>query len=91
MLGISLRINNSSENHYYGNIGRLGRALSETKDRDKIEVRMLKMIGEQELDDYNRVIIYYLHKNYCDHLKTDDHEKAINSKLKKAVLLLPKY
>lgn len=90
LLGISLRIENSSKNHYYGNIYRLGRALSETKDRNKIEVQMLKMIGDQKLDDYNRAVIYFLYRNYCYYLNNDD-TKKIDKKMKKAIKLLPKY
>src|SRR5690606_2706951 len=37
LLGISLRIENPANNHYYGNIGRLGRAISESKYKVEFE------------------------------------------------------
>jgi len=57
-------LKNSSKNHYYGSIGRLGRALCETEKAIEIENKMLEMIADKELDDYNRILIFYLYKNY---------------------------
>ncbi|MBK7243510.1 MAG: hypothetical protein IPH98_06560 [Saprospiraceae bacterium] len=37
ILGILFRIENPASNHYFGSIGRVGRALSETKNRNEIE------------------------------------------------------
>lgn len=60
LLGIVLRVNNPSENHYFGSIRRIGRSLSESKDKGVIECEMLSMIKSKELDDYNRLLVYYL-------------------------------
>ncbi|MDP2189176.1 MAG: hypothetical protein Q8J69_10895 [Sphingobacteriaceae bacterium] len=57
MLGMSLRIENPSENHYFGSIGRLGRALSETAHAQAVEAKMLEMINDANLDDFNRLLI----------------------------------
>jgi hypothetical protein len=91
ILGISLRIENPSKNHYYGNIGRLGRALSETNKSSEIEAKMLQMVSDNQLDDYNRILIYYLFLNYNYNLD-DKQKQAVNKeKLMKAVKTLPKY
>lgn len=91
LLGISLRAENTSNNHYYGDIGRLGRALAETKDRTLIEEKMLSMVVDPNLDDYNRILIYYLFLNYNYNLN-DKHVQALNDKkLNLAVKTLPNY
>ena len=91
MLGISLRIENPSQNHYYGSISRIGRALSETQNSNEIETKMLEMIQDSQLDDHNRLLIYYLFQNYNYYIK-DEAQKAQNTnKLKTAVQTLPDY
>jgi hypothetical protein len=91
LLGISLRIENPSQHHYFGNIPRIGRALSETKFAPEIEAKMLEMIRNPALDDYNRMVIYYLFDNY-NHYITDDAKKKENAqKLAAAVKELPVY
>jgi len=91
LLGISLRVENASNNHYYGNIGRLGRALSETKNASLIEEKMLSMIIDHDLDDYNRILIYYLFLNYNYNLSDKKLQSANVEKLNKAVKTLPNY
>ena len=89
LLGISLRIENPSNNHYYGSIGRLGRALSETDKPSEIEAKMLQMISDTELDDYNRILIYYLFQNYNNCLDNKDKQAKNNEELTKAVNAFP--
>lgn len=85
LLGISLRIDNPSTNHYYGSISRLGRALSETKHAQELEKKMLDMIADNQLDDYNRIIIYYLFRNYNHYLK-DEVKKQDNEDILKTTI-----
>ena len=89
LLGISLRVENTADNHYFGNIGRLGRALAETKYQDEIEQKMLSMIEDKDLDTYNRIVLYFLFKNYNYNLKEDNRKKQNVEKLKKAVKSMP--
>ena len=91
LLGISLRTENATNNHYYGNIGRLGRALAETKDRTLIEDKMLDMITDSKLDDYNRILIYYLFLNYNYNLSDKNIQTANVTRLNTAVKTLPGY
>jgi hypothetical protein len=67
LLGISLRYDHASENHYWGSIRRVGRALSETSQPEAAEAALLAAIGDSSLDDYNRVLFYYLYANYAHH------------------------
>lgn len=91
ILGTVFRIDNPAENHYFASIGRIGRALSESKDRKSLEARMLEYIEDKELDSYNRIMMYYLFLNYNSYLQ-DDTEKKVNSdRIAKAVATMPDY
>lgn len=91
IFGISLRVENPAENHYYGSIGRLGRALSETQNRDKVEQSMLSMIEDSKLDDYNRVLIMFLYMNYAHYSGDENQKKVLLEKLKASVQKMPNY
>jgi len=91
ILGISFRIENAASNHYYSSIGRVGRALSETKNRTEIENAILSIIMDTELDYYNRLVFYFLFKNYNYHIKDETIKKESNEKLVSAVATLPNY
>ncbi len=91
LLGISLRIDNASRNHYVGSLSRLGRALAETQQPRELEQRLLAMVADKELDDFNRVLAYYLFLNYAYNLP----DKAVRpqkvAQLNAAVQQLPSY
>lgn len=91
LLGISLRIKNASTNHYIGSIGRIGRALAESAYSDELERRLLNAISDSELDDFNRLIFYYLFKNYNYNLADQNKQLINNQKLQLAVKTLPDY
>lgn len=91
LLGISIRIENPSSNHYFGSIARIGRALSESRDASKIEAMMLTMISDQNLDINNRVTMYYLFLNYNYYLIDEKMQKDNMEKLHKAVLSMPDF
>lgn len=91
ILGISLRIENPVVNHYYGSISRIGRALSETKNRNEIEESILSAISDKELDDYNRLLFYFLFKNYNYNIHEELLKKKNEEKLLLAMNTLPQY
>ena len=91
MLGISLRLDNPSQNHYFGSIPRVGRALSETKDPARVETQLLTMIQDENLDDFNRVVIYYLYRNYLSYLENETLQAEKLKALETAVQQLPDY
>ncbi|MCU0439908.1 MAG: hypothetical protein MUC49_18645 [Raineya sp.] len=91
LLGITFRMENASKNHYYGDVGRLGRALSESHEAKAVSTAILEIIADKELDDYNRVIMCYLFISYNDCIK-DDKVKEQNKKcLNIALKTLPDY
>jgi hypothetical protein len=91
MFGIVFRLENPSQNHYYGSIGRLGRALSETRYPEQVEKRMLKMIRDEKLDNYNRLLMYWLFFNYNHYMKDRQRQESNKDALKDAVNTLPEY
>lgn len=91
ILGISFRIENKAQNHYYGNIGRIGRAISESENRNEIDEKILSIIKDPNLDDYNRAIFYFLFKNYNYHIKDENIKKLNIDKLNLAESTLPDY
>jgi hypothetical protein len=91
LLGITLRIENPVEKHYYGSIGRLGRALAETKNRIQLEDQLITVIKDNELDAYNRMLIHYLYLNYIYYLPEKDARLASLAKLEEADKTLPDF
>lgn len=91
LFGISLRVNNAAENHYYGSINRLGRALSESKNQTQFEDISLAMIADNDLDIYNRLLIYFLFQNYNNNLPNEFQQKRNTEKLKVSIAKLPDY
>jgi len=91
LLGISLRIENPVEKHYYGSVGRLGRALAETKNRPQLEDELLTVIKDNELDAYNRVLMHYLYLNYIYYLPGKEARLASLARLEEADKTLPDY
>ena len=91
IFGISLRVTNPSQNHYHGSIQRVGRALSETQNRAEIEQAMLSMIEDDELDDYNRVLVYYLFLNYNEYISDEKVQNENVEKLMASVDQMPSY
>lgn len=85
LLGISLRASNTSKGHYYGNVSRVGKALSEATKKTVIEDTMLRIIADESLDVYNRVLMYFTFTNYNHHLN-DENLQKVNQKRLKEVL-----
>lgn len=91
LLGITLSIDNPGNHHYHGNLMRIGRALSETSQPAEVENKLLQMISDKHLDDYNRVQMYCVFTSYNEHMK-DKARKALNrKKLLAAIKTLPAY
>lgn len=91
LLGISLRIHNPTEHHYYGSIRRIGRALTETKNKPEIENRMLEMMMDEKLDLVNRVIISRLFLTYINYQEDESYQKELYDKLEEVRAFFPEY
>jgi len=85
IIGISLRVESPSKNHYYGSIHRIGRALAETKNKIEVESQLFTIIEDKRLDLYNRILGLYMVDNYI-YNQTDEAEKVrLKIKLKKSI------
>lgn len=91
LIGISLRVENPAENHYYGSIGRIGRAISESKDKNEFITQILSMIEDKELDNYNRILSYFLFVSCNNYIENEAEQKANLKLLEKSIMTLPVY
>ncbi len=91
ILGISLRVENPATNHYYGSIGRIGRAIAETNNSNEFENAILAAVSDTELDDYNRLLFYFLFKNYNYYIQNEEQKMINKEKLLLAINTLPDY
>ena len=82
VLGLSLRAENVADNHYYGSISRLGRALAESKDRKDFESRAHEMMKDPELDEFNRGVIYIVYISYLNYLDNKKEAATLMEELK---------
>lgn len=89
LIGTALRASDVSGNHYIGDIGRVGRALSESSGKQELEDRILSMVQDEQLDLYNRLLMAYLFGNYNHYLQDETLKKENAARLLKAVATLP--
>ena len=91
LLGITLRIDNAPEHHYYSNVGRIGRALTESDQRKEAEEKMLQMIYDESLDGFNRRIVYNTFVSYAYQLpeKEETAREALLAQAEQALQSLP--
>lgn len=91
LLGSSLRVSDAAEGHYWGDIGRIGKALAETDKPLIFEAKIERMLRDNALDDYNRVLMYFVWHSYLvclsEKASIDRNAKA----LQKAISILPPY
>ena len=89
LLGICLYTADAGDNHYYGDLSRTGRALSESASKNALENRMLLMIQDQKLDLFNRIRMAYLFENYNHYLRDEDRKLTNRISFLKAVESFP--
>ncbi|MDC8002657.1 hypothetical protein POV27_01215 [Aureisphaera galaxeae] len=91
LLGITLRTSNPSKNHYYGSIRRVGRAIAESKDLDVFKTEILNAVGNEELDDYNRLMFFYTYASLQYNLDMNQEKEFNKTKVEGVRDLLPKH
>jgi hypothetical protein len=91
IFGIAFSINNPAKNHYYGDVGRIGRALAETKNHEQIENDILAIITDSNLDDFNRLMFCILFQNYIYSLKDETAKLKNKGRFNDAIQNLPEY
>lgn len=91
VLGISFRVRNPAKNHYYGSIGRLGRAIAESSCTDQFRSELLSLMSHDLLDDYNKLIMYYLYDNMEYYMDKSKKKETYKSNIANAAKRLPEY
>lgn len=91
LIGTCLMFDKPAKNHYFGNISRIGRALAETRYAQQVEDLLFKMVQDNQLDDFNRYLCFYLFKNYTYNIDDKTKQAACETKLETARLSLPAY
>lgn len=91
MYGISLRTENPSRNHYFGTIWRVGRALSESSIAPEIKRELLEIVADDSLDDFNRLLMYYLYANMIYYADPGKDKKEYEAAEGQGLKLLPEY
>jgi hypothetical protein len=91
LIGTSFRVSNASDNHYYGYINRVGRALADTEQKALLDDKLYGIIMDKNLDVYNRLLMAYVFNNYIYNLEDKDQQKIKEVLLDNAVKSLPKY
>lgn len=91
LIGISLRVENPAKNHYYGDIERLGRAISESRNKEEFKIEILSMIEDKNLDNYNRVLAYFLFISFNDYIESKDEQKENIKQLEASLKTLPEF
>lgn len=89
LLGTCLRVVNVSPGHYRGDIGRVGRALAESRDRDAVEAKMAAVILDGEMDVYNRLLFAYLFSHYVANLEDSEYQERMKERMDVLVASLP--
>ncbi|WP_136466616.1 hypothetical protein [Flagellimonas onchidii] len=91
IFGIAFRAKNVPDGHYFGSIGRLGRAISESKDISLFQDDLPALISDENLDDYNRLLMFYLYDNMSYYDDTSEEKSGHERNREIAVNLLPTY
>lgn len=77
MLGLTLRADNVADNHYYGTIWRMGWALTESKEKDRFEQTAIDILKDDQLDEFNRGLVFLLFHTYISYLDEGEQHKKI--------------
>lgn len=91
ILGITYRVQEIDNNHYLGNISRLGRAIAEAEDGVGFELALSNAIINEDLDLYNRMNAFYLFQHYNYHLTNEQRRLENIDHLKTLIQSFPEY
>lgn len=91
IIGIALDMQNPSGKHYFGDVSRLGRAITESNRKKEFETKMEEMIQNEAIDIHNRIRIYYMHANYAYSTLDNEERLAIVEKNKELSNAFPEY
>ncbi|SFO76324.1 hypothetical protein SAMN05428949_6538 [Chitinophaga sp. YR627] len=91
LLGTVFWASDLAEGHYWGNIGRLGRAFTESAHAADFEKQVLKCMQDDSLDPINRCLFFMLYTSYCFELKDTAASSEKIAALKADAAAYPEY
>lgn len=91
LLGISFRTENPGYHHYFPSMGMVENVLYESQHRAEIEEKILSIIMDDDLDDYNRLVFYLIFRDYIKLIPDEKERKAHQEKLQYALTSLPDF
>ncbi len=91
MIGTVLRIQNPPQNHYYSNVGRAGRAISESSDLVVFENLILNLIADKDLDLFNRLIMIYLYETIVNYTEDESKKAKMSEKIEQVKIELDEF
>ncbi len=90
MLGLTLRAENVAENHYYGTVWRMGKALTESREKELFEQKAITIMKDETLDEFNRGLIFLLYSTYTNYLSPEE-GKLKRDALRKTIDSFPEF
>lgn len=89
LLGTALRYDQATEQHYFSQVGRLGRALAESSQADSVARFLVQQVSNPGLDEFNRLIFYYLFTHFEHYLEDKEAATAFTQAMEEAIKTLP--
>ncbi len=78
MIGLTLRADNVAKNHYYNTVWRTGWALTESKEKDRFEETAIALMKNNQLDEFNRGLVFLLFHIYLSYLNEKEQQEKID-------------
>jgi len=91
LLGSIFRGTDIPNKHYYGNLGRIGRAFTESAKAGEFEKQVKKMIKDKNLDPFNQCLFSMVYYSYCNWQSNAADMVAKLTDFKKDVTACPAY
>jgi len=82
LLGTALSVKNVNENHFFGDIHRIGMAFSEYSNKDYFEKELIRLVNSPKLDSYNKYKLIWLFETYNNCLSNPKRKELNKQKLK---------
>ena len=69
----------------------MGRAISESKEITVYLDELPMMVADKKLDDFNRLLMFYLYDNLIYHTDKSEKKESYKSERERIIPLLPEY
>src|SRR5437868_5540789 len=69
MIGMCLSGSDFAKGHYQGTAWRIGKAFCSSKHQQEFEEKILTLVKDEQLDDFNKIVLFLTYKNYLEDLK----------------------